>query len=52
MDRISKCKDGDILDWENFDGLPRIFHHEMDHMRGNVFVDKVSKLFLKSYWFT
>ena len=33
----------------HFDGLAaRIFHHEMDHMKGNVFVDKVSKLFLKS----
>ena len=40
--------DGDIVD-AHFDGLAaRIFHHEMDHMRGNVFVDKVSKLFLKS----
>ena len=40
--------DGDMVD-AHFDGLAaRIFHHEMDHMKGNVFVDKVSKLFLKS----
>jgi peptide deformylase len=40
--------DGDMMD-AHFDGLAaRIFHHEMDHMIGNVFVDKVSKLILKS----
>ena len=40
--------DGDMIS-VSFEGLAaRIFHHEMDHMKGNVFVDKVSKLFLKS----
>ena len=44
-DELVTMKEGCL----SYDGLAaRIFHHEMDHMRGNVFVDKVSKLFLKS----
>ena len=40
--------DGDEIN-VHFEGLAaRIFHHEMDHMKGNTFLDKVSKVFLQS----
>ena len=40
--------DGDFID-AHFGGLAaRVFHHEMDHMKGKTFLDGVSKLFLKS----
>ena len=40
--------DGDIID-VHFEGLAaRIFHHEMDHMKGETFTDKVNKVFLQS----
>ena len=33
----------------HFEGLAaRIFHHEMDHMNGQTFIDRVSKVFLQS----
>ena len=40
--------DGDIIN-AHFEGLAaRIFHHEMDHMMGKTFIDKVSRVFLQS----
>ena len=40
--------DGDIIN-AHFEGLAaRIFHHEMDHMKGKTFIDKVNKVFLQS----
>ena len=40
--------DGDIID-VHFEGLAaRIFHHEMDHMKGETFINKVNKVFLQS----
>ena len=40
--------DGDIID-VHFEGLAaRIFHHEMDHMKGETFIDRVNKVFLQS----
>ena len=40
--------DGDVIN-VHFEGLAaRIFHHEMDHMKGNTFLDKVSGVFLQS----
>ena len=40
--------DGDIID-VHFEGLAaRIFYHEMDHMKGETFTDKVNKVFLQS----
>ncbi len=40
--------DGEMVD-AHFDGLAaRIFHHEMDHMKGNTFLPKVSKFALQS----
>ena len=40
--------DGDIIN-VHFEGLAaRIFHHEMDHMKGETFTDKVNKVFLQS----
>ncbi|HIK66999.1 MAG TPA: peptide deformylase [Flavobacteriales bacterium] len=40
--------DGDTID-VHFEGLAaRIFHHEMDHMKGETFTDKVNKVFLQS----
>ena len=40
--------DGDIIN-VHFEGLAaRIFHHEMDHMKGENFTDKVNKVFLQS----
>ena len=40
--------DGDIID-VHYEGLAaRIFHHEMDHMKGETFIDKVNKVFLQS----
>ena len=40
--------DGDEIN-VHFEGLAaRIFHHEMDHMKGNTFLDKVSGVFLQS----
>ena len=40
--------DGDFID-VHFEGLAaRIFHHEMDHMKGENFTDKVNKVFLQS----
>jgi len=41
-------KDGDIING-HFEGLAaRIFHHEMDHMKGETFIDRVNKVFLQS----
>ena len=40
--------DGDTID-VHFEGLAaRIFHHEMDHMKGENFTYKVNKVFLQS----
>ena len=40
--------DGEFID-SKFEGLAaRIFHHEMDHMKGNTFLDGVSKILLQS----
>ena len=40
--------DGDKIN-VHFEGLAaRIFHHEMDHMKGETFTDKVNKVFLQS----
>ena len=40
--------DGEFID-SKFEGLAaRIFHHEMDHMMGKTFIDKVSRVFLQS----
>ena len=40
--------DGDIIN-AHFEGLAaRIFHHEMDHMKGKTFIDRVNKVFLQS----
>ena len=40
--------DGDFID-AHFEGLAaRVFHHEMDHMKGKTFLDGVSKLFLQA----
>ena len=40
--------DGDNID-VHFQGLAaRIFHHEMDHMKGETFINKVNKVFLQS----
>jgi peptide deformylase len=40
--------DGDFIETK-FEGLAaRIFHHEMDHMKGKTFLDGVSQIFLQS----
>jgi len=40
--------DGDEIN-VHFEGLAaRIFHHEMDHMEGNTFLNRVKKVFLQS----
>ena len=40
--------DGDEIN-VHFEGLAaRIFHHEMDHMEGNTFLNRVSRVFLQS----
>ena len=40
--------DGDMIS-VSFEGLAaRIFHHEMDHMKGATFISKVSKFFLQN----
>ncbi len=40
--------DGDKIE-AHFDGLAaRIFQHEMDHMNGTIFLDRISKVFLRS----
>ena len=40
--------DGDTID-AHFEGLAaRVFHHEMDHMKGKTFLDGVSKIKLQS----
>ena len=40
--------DGDFID-AHFEGLAaRVFHHEMDHMRGKTLLDGVSKISLQS----
>ena len=40
--------DGEMVD-ARFDGLAaRVFQHEMDHMKGNTFLPKVSKFALQS----
>jgi peptide deformylase len=40
--------DGDMIN-VHFEGLAaRIFHHEMDHMKGETFINKVNKVFLQS----
>ena len=40
--------DGDEIN-VHFEGLAaRIFHHEMDHMEGNTFLNRVNKVFLQS----
>ena len=40
--------DGDAVD-VHFEGLAaRVFHHEMDHMNGQTFLDRVSRVFLQS----
>jgi peptide deformylase len=40
--------DGDFIETK-FEGLAaRVFHHEMDHMKGKTFLDGVSQIFLKS----
>ena len=40
--------DGDFID-AHCEGLAaRVFHHEMDHMKGKTFLDGVSKLFLQA----
>ena len=40
--------DGDFID-AHFGGLAaRVFHHEMDHMKGKTFLDGVSKILLQS----
>ena len=40
--------DGEFFD-SKFECLAaRIFHHEMDHMKGNTFLDGVSKILLQS----
>ena len=40
--------DGDIINAHFEDLAARIFHHEMDHMMGKTFIDKVSRVFLQS----
>ena len=40
--------DGDFIDTYFGELAARVFHHEMDHMKGKTFLDGVSKLFLKS----
>jgi len=40
--------DGDFIETK-FEGLAaRVFHHEMDHMKGKTFLDGVSQIFLQS----
>ena len=40
--------DGDFIN-AHFEGLAaRVFHHEMDHMKGKTFLDGVSKILLQS----
>ena len=40
--------DGNEVD-AHFEGLAaRIFQHEMDHMNGTIFLDRVSRVFLQS----
>ena len=40
--------DGDEID-AHFEGLAaRVFQHEMDHMNGTIFLDRVSRVFLQS----
>ena len=45
---VIECVDGDFIETK-FEGLAaRVFHHEMDHMKGKTFLDGVSQIFLQS----
>ena len=46
MGKVSES-DGDII-YRHLKVCPRIFHHEMDHMKGKTFIDRVNKVFLGS----
>ena len=40
--------DGDFIDAHFEELAARVFQHEMDHMSGTIFLDRVSKVFLQS----
>ena len=40
-ERFDSCKDGKEIEREFSDFIARIFQHELDHLNGTVFLDRI-----------